>query len=77
MAIWKNGAAHLVPNALGTDLTSYRVSLDEDGSVPGRDGCAQAFADEPEPERGVVQTVHRKRTHDSPNREHVKRPVSV
>lgn len=33
VALWKDGTAQLVPNALGTYLTPSCVSLDEDGSV--------------------------------------------
>ena len=32
-AIWKDGAAQLLPNALGSYLTPSCVSLNEDGSV--------------------------------------------
>jgi molecular chaperone HscC len=32
-AVWKDGAPHLVPNALGVYLTPSCVSIDEDGSV--------------------------------------------
>lgn len=30
---WRNGATHLVPNALGSNLTPSCVSLDDDGSI--------------------------------------------
>lgn len=33
VAVWRDGAAHLVPNALGEVLTPSCVSLDADGSV--------------------------------------------
>ena len=33
VACWRDGASHLIPNALGQTLTPSVVSLDEDGSV--------------------------------------------
>ena len=33
VAYWRDGASHLIPNALGQTLTPSVVSLDEDGSV--------------------------------------------
>jgi molecular chaperone HscC len=33
VAVWKDGAAHLIPNSLGEFLTPSCVSIDEDGSI--------------------------------------------
>ncbi|WP_422403163.1 Hsp70 family protein [Pseudomonas sp. GZD-209] len=33
IAVWRDGAAHLIPNALGEVLTPSVVSIDEDGSI--------------------------------------------
>ena len=33
VAIWKNGAAHIIPNALGKTLTPSAVSILDDGTT--------------------------------------------
>ncbi|MFL9998925.1 molecular chaperone HscC [Paraburkholderia sediminicola] len=51
-AIWRDGQAQLIPNAMGDDLTPSCVSLDEDGSILV--GCAARERLQTHPDRSAA-----------------------
>ncbi|UUZ50226.1 Hsp70 family protein [Massilia sp. B-10] len=60
IAVWENGAARLIPNALGDVLTPSCVSIDEDGSIlVGR--AARPPANPSRPQRRRLQAPHGQR----------------